>query len=165
MRIARPLLFAIAILAASLSPGVAAAAQYGGSQPDSGQLSGGQLSDIQPGATTVVTESPLPSAAIGGGAGDCGCRTGQPQQSWQQPPWHGNVRGNQCGAVSACCRGSNVYQAHPFQQLQQKHSGCVTLPPCLPRLHALCREGRLPSPIPPVQPHCHQCGAAIEGGF
>jgi len=160
VRIARPLLFAIAILAASSSPGVAAAAQLNG-----GQFDGGQLSDIQPGATTVVTESPLPSAAIGGQSGDCGCRTGQPQQSWQQPPWHGNVRGNQCGAVSACCRGSNVYQAHPFQQLQLKHSGCVTLPPCLPRLHALCREGRLPSPVPPVQPHCQQCGAAIEGGF
>jgi hypothetical protein len=143
--IVRPLLFAVAVLAAASSPLTATAAQ---------------LADTQPGETTVVTESAAP-----GQPGDCGCRSGQPQQSWQQPPWHGNVRANQCGAPQACCRGSSVYQAHPFQQLQAKHSPCVTLPPHFPRLHAMCREGYLPSPVPPVQPRCHQCGAAIEGGF
>ena len=145
MRSVRPLLFAVAVLAAASSPLTATAAQF---------------DDTQPGETTVVTESVAP-----GQQGDCGCRGGQPQQSWQQPPWHGNVRGNQCGAPQACCRGSNVYQAHPFQQLQWKHSPCVTLPPHFPRLHSMCREGYLPSPVPPVQPRCHQCGAAIEGGF
>ncbi len=145
MRSVRPLLFAVAVLAAASSPLTATAAQF---------------DDTQPGETTVVTESVAP-----GQQGDCGCRGGQPQQSWQQPPWHGNVRGNQCGAPQACCRGSNVYQAHPFQQLQWKHSPCVTLPPHFPRLHSMCREGYLPSPVPPAQPRCHQCGAAIQGGF
>jgi hypothetical protein len=145
VRSVRPLLFAVAVLAAASSPLTATAAQF---------------EDTQPGETTVVAESVAP-----GQPGDCGCRGGQPQQSWQQPPWHGNVRSNQCGAPQACCRGSNVYQAHPFQQLQWKHSPCVTLPPHFPRLHSMCREGYLPSPVPPVQPRCHQCGAAIQGGF
>jgi hypothetical protein len=145
VRSVRPLLFAVAVLAAASSPLTATAAQF---------------DDTQPGETTVVTESVAP-----GQPGDCGCRGGQQQQSWQQPPWHGNVRGNQCGAPQACCRGSNVYQAHPFQQLQWKHSPCVTLPPHFPRLHSMCREGYLPSPVPPAQPRCHQCGAAIQGGF
>ncbi len=145
MRIVRPLLFAVAVLAAASSPLTATAAQ---------------MADAQHGETTIVMESASP-----GQAGDCGCRSGQPQQSWQQPPWHGNVHGAPCGQPQARCRGSSVYQANPFQQLHWKHSGCVTLPPCLPRLHAMCREGYLPSPVPPVQPRCHQCGAAIEGGF
>ena len=145
MRSVRPLLFAVAVLAAASSPLTVTAAQF---------------DDTQPGETTVVTESVAP-----GQQSDCGCRGGQPQQSWQQPPWHGNVRGNQCGAPQACCRGSNVYQAHPFQQLQWKHSPCVTLPPHFPRLHSMCREGYLPSPVPPAQPRCDQCGAAIQGGF
>jgi hypothetical protein len=145
VRSVRPLLFAVAVLAAASSPLTATAAQF---------------DDTQPAEATVVTESVAP-----GQQGDCGCRGGQPQQSWQQPPWHGNVRANQCGAPQACCRGSSVYQANPFQQLQAKHSPCVTLPPHFPRLHAMCREGYLPSPVPPVQPRCHQCGAAIQGGF
>jgi hypothetical protein len=145
VRSVRPLLFAVAVLAAASSPLTATAAQF---------------DDTPAGETTVVTESMAP-----GQSGDCGCRGGQPQQSWQQPPWHGNVRGNQCGAPQACCRGSNVYQAHPFQQLQWKHSPCVTQPPHFPRLHSMCREGYLPSPVPPAQPRCHQCGAAIQGGF
>jgi hypothetical protein len=144
VRSVRPLLFAVAVLAAASSPLTAAAAQF---------------VDTQPGETTVVTES------APGQPGDCGCRGGQPQQSWQQPPWHGNVRANQCGAPQACCRGSSVYQAHPFQQLHSTHNPCVTLPPHFPRLHAMCREGSLPSPVPPVQPRCHQCGAAIQGGI
>jgi hypothetical protein len=139
------LLFAVAMLAAASSPLVATAAQ---------------LVDAQPGEMTVVTEP-----AASGYPGDCGCRPGQPQQSWQQPPWHGNVHGSQCGPGPACCKGSSVYQAHPFQQLQWKHNPCVTQPPHFPRLHAMCREGYLPSPVPPAQPRCHQCGAAIEGGF
>ena len=106
--------------------------------------------------STVVTESMGPAATP---AGECGCR------GVQQPPWHGTVRDGQCGVQQPHCRGSNVYQAHPFQQLHSRPTGCVTLPPCLPRLHALCREGYLPSPIPPRQPRCHECGAAIEGGF
>jgi len=145
VRIVRPLLFAVTVLAAASSPLTATAAQ---------------MADTQPGETTVMTESAAP-----GQPGDCGCRPGQPQQSWQQPPWHGNVQAGQCGARPACCRGSSVYQAHPFQQLQWKHSPCVTQPPHFPRLHAMCREGYLPSPVPPTQPRCHQCGAAIEGGF
>ena len=145
MRIVRPLLFAVAALAAASSHLTATAAQ---------------IADTQQGETTVMTES-----AGSGQPGECGCRGGQPQQSWQQPPWHGNVQGYHCGQPQACCRGSSVYQANPFHQLQWKHSGCVTLPPYLPRLHAMCREGYLPSPVPPALPRCHQCGAAIEGGF
>ena len=150
MRIVRPLLFAFVVVAATSSSPTAVAAQI------EGGLSG---------ESVMVTESPLDSVAAASPSGDCGCRGGQPQQSWQQPPWHGNVRGNQCGQPQTTCRGSSVYQAHPFQQLSAKHSPCVTLPPCLPRLHAMCREGYLPSPVPPVQPRCHQCGATIEGGF
>ena len=149
MRIARPLLFAAAVFAAVWSPRMLWSAQMDGGMS---------------GESVVVTESPLDTAAASP-AGDCGCRGGQPPQSWQQPPWHGNVRGNPCGEQPSTCRGSSVFQAHPFQQLNAKHSPCVTLPPCLPRLHAMCREGYLPSPVPPVQPRCHQCGAAIEGGF
>ena len=145
MRIVRPMLFAATVLAAASSLLTATAAQ---------------MADTQPGETTVMTESAAP-----GQPGECGCRSGQPQQSWQQPPWHGNVQGGQCGARPAGCRGSSVYQAHPFQQLQWKHSPCVKLPPHFPRLHAMCRDGSMPSPVPPAQPRCHQCGAAIEGGF
>jgi len=142
-------LFAVAVCVATSSL-TAAAAQFGAGQ--SGEVIEG-------------TESLMASSAASGQPGDCGCRGGQPQQSWQQPPWHGNVRGGQCGAAQPQCRGSSVYQAHPFQQLQWKHSPCVTLPPHLPRLHAMCRDGALPSPVPPAQPRCHQCGAAIVGGF
>lgn len=139
----RSLPFVVAMLAGALTPLIATAAQRVEPQPD---------------AMTIVT-GPEES----GPSGDCGCRGGQ--QAWQQPPWHGNVRGYQCGQPQACCRGSNVFQAQPFQQLQWKHSGCVTLPPHLPRLHAMCREGYLPSPVSPALPRCHQCGAPIEGGF
>lgn len=100
--------------------------------------------------------------AQGGGPAGCGCSSGA---AHQQPPWHGNVRAAQCNTCPNCCRGSSVYQAHPFQQLHWRQYGCVTLPPCFPRLHTLCRDGYLPSPIPPAVPRCHQCGAAIEGGF
>lgn len=145
MRLNRSPLFVVALLTAASSSLIATAARGG---------------EYQPGETTVVT-----GQEDVGMPGDCGCRAGRQRQSWQQPPWHGNVQGYQCGQPQACCRGSNVYQAHPFQQLAWKHSGCVTLPPCLPRLHALCREGYMPSPVPPALPRCHQCGAPIEGGF
>lgn len=89
--------------------------------------------------------------------GDCDCV--------QQPPWHGSVRGPAC-PEGPKCRGSNVYQANPWAQLHWRQAGpCVKLPPCLPRFHALMSEGYLLSPVPPTQPRCHHCGAAIEGGF
>jgi hypothetical protein len=144
VRIVRHLLFAAAAFAAAASLPTASAAQMGGGQP---------------GETIVVNEGPMPAEAGVGQPGGCGCR------SVQQPPWHGNVRGAQCGPAPACCRGSSVFQAHPFQQLPCHRPPCTTLPPCLPRLHAMCREGYLPTPVSPVQPRCHQCGAAIEGGF
>lgn len=96
-------------------------------------------------------------------SGGCGCQTGAGAN--QQPPWHGNVQGAQAGCGQPTCRGSNVFQAHPCYQLHWRQAGCVTLPPCLPRLHALCREGSLLSPTPPKLPCCHQCGAPIAGGF
>ena len=97
------------------------------------------------------------------GPGGCGCQTGA--GAYQQPPWHGSVHAAQAGCGQPTCRGSNVFQAHPFAQLHWRQAGCVTLPPCLPRLHALCREGYLLSPTPPTLPCCHQCGAPIAGGF
>jgi hypothetical protein len=106
---------------------------------------------------------PAPAAQVA--AADpaaCGCR---PEASWQQPPWHGNVHAAQCGVAQPCCPGSSVFQANPFQQLHMKHHACAPLPPCLPRLHSLLREGYMPSPVPPTQPRCHQCGAPIAGGF
>ncbi len=98
------------------------------------------------------------------GAGNCGCQTGA-AGGYQQPPWHGNVHAAQAGCGQPTCRGSNVFQAHPCHQLHSRPEGCVTLPPCLPRLHALFREGYLLSPAPPKLPCCHQCGAPIAGGF
>lgn len=60
-----------------------------------------------------------------------------------------------CGLTGAC---------HP-----PLAAGCwghpYPLPPCLPRLSACLREGRLVSPQPLAIPRCHECGAAIEGGF
>lgn len=119
---------------------------------------------------------------IGGPAtGDCeSCRTGR------QPPWHGSVvdgraypvhQGPACGPVCrscgpvgrACgpCGPSGVCgltgACHP------PYGGFwgnpYPLPPCLPRLSALMREGALLSPQPLVVPRCHQCGAHIPGGF
>jgi len=59
-----------------------------------------------------------------------------------------------CGLTGAC---------HP-----PLAAGCwghpYPLPPCLPRLSAYLREGRLVSPQPLVIPRCHECGAYIEGG-
>jgi hypothetical protein len=97
--------------------------------------------------------------------GGCGCQSGT-AGAYQQPPWHGNVQACQAPCGQPTCRGSNVFQAHPFAQLHSRDAaGCVTLPPCLPRLHAFFREGYMPSPQPPVLPRCHQCGAPIAGGF
>lgn len=60
-----------------------------------------------------------------------------------------------CGATGAC---------HPPLMGLGKNPG-YSLPPCLPRLHAMCREGLVLSPKPLAIPKCHQCGAFIEGGF
>jgi hypothetical protein len=97
--------------------------------------------------TITVTEDPAMAPHVGAstGSGDCG-------------PACGPVCGPACG----------TFHANPWGQLHPRrhvNGGCVTLPPCLPRLHAWCREGYLPSPTPPVMPRCHQCGATIEGGF
>lgn len=119
---------------------------------------GGQMPD-----GTAVTEGM--AAAGPQGPGGCGCQAGT-AGSYQQPPWHGNVSAAQAGCGQPTCRGSNVFQAHPFAQLHWRESaGCVTLPPCLPRLHAFFREGYMPSPPPPALPRCHQCGTPIAGGF
>lgn len=115
----------------------------------------------QPDAPTIMMdEQPMAVADPGAGEG-CGCRQGQ----WQQPPWHGNVNAGHCGQPAACCPGSSVYQAYPFRQLHAPRPPCVRPPSLFPRLHALWCEGYLPSPIPPAQPRCHQCGAPIDGGF
>ena len=109
------------------------------------------------GATGAVAAEGLTAGTAGAGAQDCDCV--------QQPPWHGSVHGPAC-APGLKCRGSNVYQANPWTQLHWRQAGpCVTLPPCLPRFHALLAEGHLLSPVPPKLPRCHNCGAAIEGGF
>ena len=108
----------------------------------------------QPGDSTMVMEEPGMSSE------GCGCRPGQ----WQQPPWHGNVHADHCGQT-ACCPGSSVYQAYPFRMLHAPRPACVRPPSYFPRLHTLYREGYMPTPIPPAQPRCHQCGAPIEGGF
>ncbi len=120
----------------------------------------------------VAAQMPDASAVTEGMAGaapqhpaGCGCQSGT-AGGYQQPPWHGNVQACQAGCGQPTCRGSNVFQAHPFAQLHwREHAGCVTLPPCLPRLHALFREGYLLTPTPPALPRCHQCGAPIAGGF
>lgn len=96
------------------------------------------------------------------GGGACNCK------SAQAPPWHGTVGAVDCGPT---CPPGNVYHADPCGQLlmkcQVRHGqyGCVTLPPCFPRLHAWCTEGYLPTPRPLHLPRCHQCGAVIAGGF
>ena len=96
--------------------------------------------------------------AIGGGS-DCGCR------GTQAPPWHGSVRGPACGPS---CPPPTLFHADPCGQLcmrQRAHQMGAILPPCFPRLHGWLVEGHMPSPPPPAVPRCHQCGAAIEGGF
>ncbi|NBT14298.1 MAG: hypothetical protein EBS56_12090 [Planctomycetia bacterium] len=94
-------------------------------------------------------------------AAGCGCR------NVQRPPWHGSVQGQACGpACGTGCGG--VFHANPCGQLHLRRYArehCMTLPPCFPRLHALCAEGFMPTPPPPALPRCHQCGAVIEGGF
>ncbi len=141
MRIASPCLYTAVALAAALSP-LAAAAR-------------------QPGESITVMEEPAIAAVEAGQPEGCGCRQGQ----WQQPPWHGNVHAAHCGQGPACCPGSSVYQAYPFRQLHAPRPACVRPPSMFPRLHTLCCEGYMPTPIPPAQPRCHQCGAPIEGGF
>lgn len=137
MRLAQSTVFALGLLASAWALPVALAAG--------------------PGDVVTIVE-PGPGAPPAG----CGCSSGNPRQ---QPPWHGSVRAAQCNACPTTCRGSSVYQAHPFEQLHARPHGCVTRPSCFPRLHTLCREGYMPSPVPPAVPRCHQCGAAIEGGF
>ncbi len=111
----------------------------------------------------MITEDPttvVDDAASGSGA--CGC------QSVQRPPWHGNVRGMQCGCDPCCDPHTGVFHADPRGQLrmrQMARANCMRMPSCFPRLHTWCRDGYLPSPEPPVTPRCHQCGAVIEGGF
>ena len=96
------------------------------------------------------------------GMGDCNCR------ERMAPPWHGSVAGMDCGPV---CPPGNVFHAQPCGQLRQacqvKHGrqGCVTLPPCFPRLHTWFAEGSMPTPRPLALPRCPECGTLIEGGF
>jgi hypothetical protein len=130
--------FLVAAAVCFAAPAVVSAAQF----------------DAAPGA---VAAEGLTGAAAGAAAEDCDCV--------KQPPWHGSVQGPACQSGPKC-RGSNVYQANPWAQLHWRQAGpCVTLPPCLPRFHALFAEGYLLSPVPPKLPRCHNCGAAIEGGF
>jgi hypothetical protein len=141
VRIARPFAFVTAVaLAAALSPLAAAARQPG--EP-----------------ITVIEGQSMPASDAA--AEGCGCRPGQ----WQQPAWHGNVHAGHCGPRPACCPGSSVYQAYPFRMLHEPRPACVKTPSAFPRLHAMWCEGYMPTPIPPAQPHCHHCGAPIEGGF
>lgn len=98
---------------------------------------------------------------LGNGAADCGCR------NVQRPPWHGNVQPADCGPP---CHGTGrgMFHANPCNQLHLRRyarENCMTMPPCFPRLHAWCAEGAMPTPPPPAMPRCHQCGAAIDGGF
>ncbi|NBW96877.1 MAG: hypothetical protein EBR28_09145 [Planctomycetia bacterium] len=110
---------------------------------------------------TIILTEEHPGSLDLGGADGCGCR------GVQRPPWHGNVRGTGCG--QACGTGcGGVYHANPCGQLHLRRfarENCMTLPPCFPRMHALCAEGFMPTPPPPAMPRCHQCGAVIEGGF
>jgi len=147
VRVAMPFLFVVAAIVSVGSSAVAA------------QMPDPQAALGYGGSPTLADQS-APSAGEVGGAGnaDCPCV--------QQPPWHGNVRGAAACQSPPRCRGSNVYQANPFAQLHWRQmGGCVTLPPCLPRFHALMREGYLLSPVPPALPRCHNCGTPIEGGF
>ena len=92
-------------------------------------------------------------ASAGPSAGGCGCK------SVQQPPWHGNV-GMPMQMHPSMCGPA------PCGPTSTAHHGCFhPLPPLLPRLHALCREGILLTPPPLALPRCHNCGAHIEGGF
>lgn len=90
----------------------------------------------------------------------CGCR------NVQQPPWHANVHGAECGPA---CHHCGVFHANPCGQLhpRQHLHQCqpLVMPPCFPRLHAMWAYGSMPAPRPLAQPRCHQCGAVIEGGF
>jgi hypothetical protein len=108
--------------------------------------------------TTVTDESAMMSMDGSGNA--CGCR------NMQQPPWHGSMSGPACGPS---CHPCGVFHADPCGQLRAKHDihrhGCVTLPPCFPRLHTWWAEGFMPTPKPLAMPRCHQCGAVIEGGL
>ena len=109
---------------------------------------------------TIVMEGAA-MAEPGMSAADCNCRGGQ------RPAWHGNVRGEACGC-GPVGRTHGRFHADSCGQLHAKrhlHQGCVTLPPCFPRLHGLWADGSMPSPQPPRQPRCHNCGAEIAGGF
>lgn len=142
MRLASACLFAAALALAPSSPPA-----WGGQMPD-----GTAMAEGMPG---VTMQHP----------GGCGCQSGS-AGGYQQPPWHGNVQACQSTCGQPTCRGSNVFQAHPFAQLHWRETaGCVSPPPSLPRLHAFFREGYMPSPQPPVLPRCHQCGTPIAGGF
>jgi len=80
------------------------------------------------------------------------------------PPWHGNVRPAEC---CPRCAPPNMFHADACGQCwgSRLHHGCLQNPPLFPRLHALWATGSMPTPRPPSQPRCRQCGAPIEGGF
>ncbi len=104
---------------------------------------------------TIVMERAGPTGA------DCNCRSGQ------RPPWHGSV-GSEAYGCGPVCRAHGMFHADACGQLHAKrhlHQGCVTLPPCFPRLHGWWADGMMPSPPPPRLPRCHNCGAEIAGGF
>lgn len=109
--------------------------------------------------TITITEDSAMLIEDGMGTESCGCG------NVQRPPWHGNVR----GSCNPCCDPhTGVFHASPCGQLHMRRHArehCMRMPSHFPRLHAVCRDGYLPSPTPPALPRCHQCGAVIDGAF
>lgn len=107
----------------------------------------------------TITEDSAMSVEHGMGPGSCDCG------DVRRPPWHGNVR----GSCNPCCDPhTGVFHANPCGQLHMRRyarENCMRMPSHFPRLHALSRDGYLPSPTPPAMPRCHQCGAVIDGAF
>lgn len=103
----------------------------------------------------IVEEGPALSTAAG-----CGCR------GPQQPPWHASVRGDCCNRP--CCPPPNMFHADPCGQLRMRRYArehCMEMPSNFPRLQGLWVDGRMPAPVPPALPRCHQCGAVIHHGM
>ncbi len=100
-------------------------------------------------------------SGFSGAAGISGGAITEPCTTCRTPPWHGNVAPpaycgpGQCGP--ACDPCDPCQPCDPCDRPSRRS--------CFPRLQALFGEGYLASPIPPCEPRCRHCGAAVPVGF
>jgi hypothetical protein len=96
-----------------------------------------------------------------GSAGLSGGTITEPCTSCRTPPWHGSVAPPACYGPGHCGPACDPCDpCHPCDPCDRPYRRS-----CFPRLQALFGEGYLASPMPPCEPRCRHCGAAVPVGF